>query len=92
METIVLAGLGIAAICAILGLCVANTRYRDPVEGLLVGLIFGPLGVLVELLLPSGIDPSGRTRTPIHRSITDRIGEERHRAEPGPGLRQEPES
>jgi hypothetical protein len=32
---------------------IAAQKYRSPVEGLALGWIFGPLGVIVEALLPT---------------------------------------
>jgi hypothetical protein len=39
---------------AFLGGWVANQKGRDPGEGVLLGILFGPLGVVVEGLLPDG--------------------------------------
>lgn len=61
---------GIAVICAIAGLILAPHRYRTPVEGFLLGGLFGPIGLLVILLWPGKkpdvaeavIPPAARTR------------------------------
>lgn len=41
---------------ALLGGYVASQKGRSDWEGIGLGLLFGPLGVLVEALLPSGQD------------------------------------
>jgi hypothetical protein len=42
-----------AFLMAGLGACVARLRDRPPIEGALLGFVFGPFGVLVEGLLPA---------------------------------------
>lgn len=50
-----IAVLGAAALVfGLFGAWVADQRGRSPLEGLVVGALFGPLGVLVEALLPAG--------------------------------------
>lgn len=53
MEWLVLVGL-LAAVFGGLGAWIATQRRRDSSEGFKLGLVFGPLGVLVEALLPQG--------------------------------------
>lgn len=47
-ETLVLA----AVVCGILGAIVAEYRHRTRVEGALLGLLLGPIGVLIVLAWP----------------------------------------
>ena len=42
----------LAAVFGALGAFVAVQKRRDVAEGLIMGFSFGPLGVLVEALLP----------------------------------------
>jgi hypothetical protein len=42
------------AMMAGLGAWVATQKERDPAEGAILGFVFGPLGVLIEALLPAG--------------------------------------
>lgn len=42
-----------------LGFYVAKQKGRSIVEGIILGVLFGPLGVLVEALLPDARDPVG---------------------------------
>jgi|GEM_PF-3246847 len=50
--------LGIALISALvfgpMGSQIAEDRQRSPVEGLMLGLIFGPFGAIAETFLPKG--------------------------------------
>jgi hypothetical protein len=39
--------------CTMLAAWVADEKNRSPIEGFLLGLLFGPLGVLVEVGLPT---------------------------------------
>jgi hypothetical protein len=41
------------------GLWVSIQKCRSPVEGFVIGLLFGPLGVVVEAILPQGAVPAG---------------------------------
>jgi MFS family permease len=41
-----------------LGLFVANAKNRPSGEGFCLGLLFGPLGALIEALLPNGKPPA----------------------------------
>jgi hypothetical protein len=45
-----------------LGAWIASQKDREPIEGLLLGLLYGPIGALVEALLPQG--PSRRESHP----------------------------
>lgn len=56
MEWIFLAGL-FWVLWGLLGWWIAGQKGREPVEGLVLGFVFGPIGAVVELFLPSG---SGR--------------------------------
>ena len=48
------AALVVLVMLAGLGGWVAIQRNRAPTEGLILGLLYGPLGVIVEALLPVG--------------------------------------
>lgn len=39
-------------LCAIAGLLLAPHRRQTPVQGFLLGLLLGPLGLLIVLLVP----------------------------------------
>jgi hypothetical protein len=39
-------------LCGMLGLWVAERKLREPIEGFFLGLLLGPLGVLIEAALP----------------------------------------
>ena len=55
------------------GLWIAIQKRRSPAEGCILGLLFGPLGVLVEALLPSQPGHSGNDATGARaRSLDDR--------------------
>jgi hypothetical protein len=53
MEWLILIGV-LAFAFGGLGAFIAVQKRRDAYEGLIVGALFGPLGVLVEALLPQG--------------------------------------
>ncbi len=42
-----------------LGWWIAKQRHRPELEGLLLGFVFGPLGAVIEALLPLG-DPTAK--------------------------------
>lgn len=44
-----------------LGYWIALQKRREPFEGLVLGLLFGPLGAIIEALLPNG-ERGGKTR------------------------------
>lgn len=50
--------LGFAAISALIfgpmGSQIAKQKQREPLEGLFLGVFFGPLGAIAEELLPTG--------------------------------------
>ncbi len=50
-------GIGCAVALGGLGAWVAAQKGRAPGEGLLLGVLFGPLGVIVEGQLPEGVAP-----------------------------------
>jgi hypothetical protein len=58
MEWLVFFGI-MAVLMGALSAWVATQKHRDASEGFVLGLVFGPLGVLVESLLPEG---SGQVR------------------------------
>jgi hypothetical protein len=45
------AGLGVLGA---LGAWIAKQKRRGPIEGFILGFLFGPLGVVIEALLPAG--------------------------------------
>ena len=45
-------------VCAALGGMVASWKDRSPTEGMLLGLYLGPLGLVVEKLLPDRPQPA----------------------------------
>lgn len=49
-----------------LGAWIADQKHRDQAEGLLLGLLFGPLGCLIEAMLPT-LEPGGRKRGVVER-------------------------
>lgn len=53
-------------VLSVLGAWVAAEKERAPGEGAVLGLLFGPLGVLIEALLPNGA-PAPRKRFVPHR-------------------------
>jgi len=48
-------GLAAMVACAVLGAWVAAQKARGAAEGFLLGLLFGPFGVLIEALLPAPV-------------------------------------
>lgn len=69
----ILVGLAVLwAIFAGLGYYVAGQRGRPEVEGVVLGFLFGPLGVLIVLLLPAGEpEPRASTPRPVRRASWD---------------------
>ena len=47
-------------IFAILGMWIANQKHREGGEGFILGLLFGPIGCLIEAILPNGTQPAKR--------------------------------
>jgi hypothetical protein len=65
--TIVFTFLGVIVYLVIFGsfgAWVAGQKYRESVEGFLLGVLFGPLGVIVEGLLPEFPKPTLATTRP----------------------------
>jgi hypothetical protein len=62
MEWLILIGIS-AAVFSGLGGWVATQKRRDTGEGMVLGLLFGPFGVLVEALLPQGGEQPGNSPT-----------------------------
>jgi hypothetical protein len=55
---------------AILGTWVAGQKNRNGVEGFALGFLFGPLGVLIEALLPTPEKPDLRPKKPARHSLS----------------------
>jgi hypothetical protein len=66
---IALLGFAFALGCAVLGAWVGIQKDRSPLEGATLGFLFGPLGVLIELLLPTGRYAPERKRDPYRPTI-----------------------
>jgi hypothetical protein len=74
MEWLILIGI-LAAVFSGFGGWVATQKRRGVGEGMVLGLLFGPLGVLVEALLPQGVEQPGNSQTgPPSRRNTDEVG------------------
>jgi hypothetical protein len=58
LRWITLAVVLVAPLFAGLGAYVATMKRRTPSEGIILGLLFGPFGVLVALLLPTEPAPA----------------------------------
>lgn len=41
--------------CSLIGTYVAVEKHRSPGEGLIFGLVLGPIGVLLEAMMPTGV-------------------------------------
>jgi hypothetical protein len=61
IETVLLAGI-LAVICAAFSAQLATAKHRDPAGFALVGLLFGPLGVLNVIFAWHGDDPDFQAR------------------------------
>ncbi|MGE4196031.1 MAG: hypothetical protein AB7G11_02760 [Phycisphaerales bacterium] len=80
MEADTLIGIAVVAIafCLVIlgpfGLFVAAAKRRSKLEGFLLGLLFGPFGILIEALLPNGERPApaGRPRPDPMLDVIDR--------------------
>jgi len=57
MEILILL-LVVAAVFGGLGVYIANEKHRDGGEGFALGFFFGPLGCLIEAILPSQSGPA----------------------------------
>jgi hypothetical protein len=66
---IALLGFAFALGCSVLGAWVGIQKDRSPLEGATLGFLFGPLGVLIELLLPTGRYAPERKRDPYQPTI-----------------------
>lgn len=56
--------------CAGFGAYVAKERRRSLVEGAIFGGLLGPLGVLIEVLMPAGVVPDeGSQEDDSHRPL-----------------------
>jgi|SRR5271157_454576 len=73
--TVLLILLGSCVVCAVAGASVAKEKGREPLEGVIFGALFGPIGIVVTALLPTkqttatGQSNIGRDKV---RSIDDR--------------------
>ncbi len=47
-----------ALVCAGFGSTITSGKNRGPILGLMLGLVLGPIGVLVAALLPNGPQPA----------------------------------
>jgi hypothetical protein len=72
MEWLILIGV-LVVVFGALGAWVATQKRRGASDGLAMGLVFGPLDVLVEALLPQGAGGSGGSPavSPSRRNIDD---------------------
>jgi|GEM_PF-5121152 len=61
----------LAVMMAMLGAWIAAQKRRDTSEGVILGLLFGPLGVLIEALLPNGATQSGSISGRSQQSLND---------------------
>ena len=74
--TIVIAGLIVWLICGLIGAALAKEKGREQ-EGLILGFLFGPIGIVIALLLPArtvGRRNTGATFCP-YCSATIRISD-----------------
>jgi hypothetical protein len=63
-----LVALVVGLVFAVLGRYVATQKHREPNEGAMLGFLFGPLGVLIEALLPSREPPKPKAKRRLSRS------------------------
>jgi hypothetical protein len=70
MELLVFVGI-LAVAMGGLGAWIASQKQRDPSEGFILGLLFGPLGCLIEALLPSRNRGFGTSRRPSDSDPTN---------------------
>lgn len=54
-----------ALICGVLGRFVATQKGRPSTEGFMLGLLFGPFGVLIEGLLPTLVRETTKPEGPV---------------------------
>lgn len=45
--------LGSCVVCAVAGASVAKEKGREPLEGVMFGALFGPIGIVITALLPT---------------------------------------
>jgi hypothetical protein len=48
----ILFGISLVAACSAVAGCIAYAKRRSPTEGVLLGLLLGPIGILIECLFP----------------------------------------
>jgi hypothetical protein len=58
MEIVILAIAVLLVVSALAGIYVAQAKKRHEVEGAIFGVLFGPLGVLIEANLPEKTSPA----------------------------------
>lgn len=51
------AALVVGAICGMFGAYISGTKNRNPYEGLALGFMFGPIGLLIAVLMPTQARP-----------------------------------
>lgn len=71
LAVVIVVGLLINGVIAFIGYSIAKAKGRDPMMGAIIGIIFGPLGLIILALLPGQKQvPRGRYR-PRGRSDRD---------------------
>jgi hypothetical protein len=80
MEDLVGVWVGVALFSALIGVHVGNVRGRGN-AGALLGLLFGPLGVLIVAVLPSTPDVEARFRLEMQKRMGEIPGEDARTAE-----------
>lgn len=65
LEALVIAGAAWIIVFAMLGAWIAGRRDRALMEGVILGSLFGPLGCMIELLLPEDEPAPPRVRPSI---------------------------
>jgi len=74
----------VALAFAALGAWIASQKNRDGGEGFILGLLFGPIGVIVEAVLPTLSQPAPQPLEPapqLTEEEKDRLESERRRTE-----------
>lgn len=77
LAIVLTAWLASAAIFGLFGAWIATQRDRPGGEGFILGAIFGPLGVIVEVLLPQGVKrppAAPLPRAPTRAAKPTRVG------------------
>jgi len=72
LDTVLTIAILDAVLCACLALYVASQKNRSPAEGFILGILFGPIGVIVAALLPTLPTQSGRDHRPRSLSTSGR--------------------